>query len=54
VTLTWAGPDGVLGTADDQVLTTTTDANGNYAFTGIPGRVYRVDVDQTTAPAGLR
>jgi large repetitive protein len=51
VTLTWAGPDGVLGTADDQVLTTTTDADGNYAFTGIPGGVYRVDVDQTTAPA---
>jgi hypothetical protein len=52
VTLTWYGPDGVLGTADDQVLTTTTDANGNYAFTGIPGGQYRVDVDQSTAPAG--
>jgi large repetitive protein len=51
VTLTWAGPDGVLGTADDQVMTTTSDANGNYAFTGIPGGNYRVDVDQTTAPA---
>jgi CshA-type fibril repeat protein len=52
VNLTWYGPDGVLGTADDQVLTTTSDANGYYAFTGIPGGVYQVDVDQTTAPAG--
>ncbi|MFN8480950.1 MAG: isopeptide-forming domain-containing fimbrial protein, partial [Kouleothrix sp.] len=36
VTLRWAGPDGVLGTADDLVYTTTTDVNGTYLFPGLP------------------
>ncbi|QEL14097.1 DUF11 domain-containing protein [Limnoglobus roseus] len=36
VNLQWAGPDGVLGTADDQTFRTTTDATGFYAFPGLP------------------
>lgn len=53
VTLTWAGPNNTLGDADDQTFTTTTDANGNYSFQGLPvsnaaGDNYRVNV---TPPA---
>jgi len=48
VTLTLAGPDGILGTADDIVDTTTTDSNGDYTFTGLlPGPFQIV----TTPPA---
>ncbi len=36
VTLTCAGADGVLGTADDEVLTQSTDADGGYLFTDLP------------------
>jgi fimbrial isopeptide formation D2 family protein/uncharacterized repeat protein (TIGR01451 family) len=52
VNLTWAGPDGLLGTADDRTFTTTTDANGGYLFTGLPNGRYSVAVDETTTPAG--
>ncbi|HZY18581.1 MAG TPA: DUF4347 domain-containing protein [Ramlibacter sp.] len=37
VTLTWAGADGTFGTADDRVVTTVTDAGGNYSFGALPG-----------------
>ncbi|MBJ7259395.1 MAG: carboxypeptidase regulatory-like domain-containing protein, partial [Chthoniobacterales bacterium] len=48
VTLTQAGPDGILGTADDVTSTTTTDSNGDYTFTGLlPGPFQIV----TTPPA---
>lgn len=42
LTLTSPGPDGTLGTADDTTQTTTTDNNGNYSFTNLPGANYRV------------
>lgn len=42
ITLTWAGLDGLLGTADDVVQTTTTDSNGNYTFTDLPPGLYQV------------
>ncbi len=39
------GADGIFGTADDVVVaTTTTDANGNYLFTGLPDGKYQVVV----------
>lgn len=39
------GPDGVLGTADDvTIATTTTDANGGYLFTGLADGTYHVVV----------
>jgi fimbrial isopeptide formation D2 family protein/uncharacterized repeat protein (TIGR01451 family) len=50
VTLLWSGPDGTLGNADDVTFTTTTDANGNYLFSGLPvngdNDPYRVTVSQ--------
>jgi uncharacterized repeat protein (TIGR01451 family)/fimbrial isopeptide formation D2 family protein len=53
VTLTWAGPDGVLGSADDATLVATTDANGGYSFAGLPAGSYRVAVDSATLAPGL-
>ncbi|MGL5859995.1 MAG: SdrD B-like domain-containing protein, partial [Phycicoccus sp.] len=44
VDLTWAGPDGELGTPDDLTLTTTTDASGRYGFDALPTGSYRVRV----------
>lgn len=37
VELHWAGADGIFGNADDRVLTTTTNANGEYNFGALPG-----------------
>ncbi|MFW2381176.1 MAG: DUF7507 domain-containing protein, partial [Acidimicrobiales bacterium] len=53
VTLTWAGPDGVMGTSDDVVITTTTDGNGQYLVGGLPAGEYLVELDETTIPADL-
>jgi len=44
VELTWAGPDGIAGNADDQVYTTTTDASGGYLFDNLPAGEYEVVV----------
>ncbi|CDY78958.1 T1SS secreted agglutinin RTX [Caballeronia glathei] len=50
VTLTWAGLDGNLGTATDNlVYTTTTDASGQYYFGVLPLGVYRIDAPGTAA-----
>lgn len=46
VELTWYGPNGVPGGGDDIVLTTETDANGNYLFEGLPAGSYSVQVDE--------
>ena len=54
VVLTWAGPDGVLGTADDQNMTTVTGLDGTYLFDGLPAGEYRVTVDGSTLPGGLQ
>lgn len=44
-------PAGVdLGAGPGVAITTTTDANGQYIFTGLPGAVYTVSID---APTGL-
>jgi hypothetical protein len=49
VTLTGAGADGILGTADDTTAITTTDANGLYSFTGLtPGVGYQVTFSKPT------
>ncbi len=55
ITLRWAGVDGQFDTADDVVLTDTTDANGEYLFPGLPAGDFRVTVDTTDAdfPAGV-
>ena len=47
VFLTYAGHDGIIGTADDVVYNTTTVANGNYTFPSLaPGR-YQITTDHT-------
>jgi hypothetical protein len=33
----WSGFDGVMGTGDDVLITTTADANGKFTLAGIPG-----------------
>jgi fimbrial isopeptide formation D2 family protein/uncharacterized repeat protein (TIGR01451 family) len=55
VTLTWFGPDDVPGGGDDVVLTTETDADGDYLFPALPGGEYTVVVDDDDAdfPAGV-
>ena len=46
VDLTWYGPNGVAGGGDDIVVSTATDANGNYLFVGLPAGQYSVAVDE--------
>ncbi len=53
ITLTWAGADGVLGTGDDVVITTTTDAAGTYLFANLPAGDFTVDVDGADLPSGV-
>ena len=36
----WAGPDGILGTADDVALSDSTIAGNSYLFTGLPAGLY--------------
>jgi uncharacterized repeat protein (TIGR01451 family) len=46
VSIKWAGPDGILGNADDVIIATaTTDANGNYNFTNLPAGNYSVTIN---------
>jgi uncharacterized repeat protein (TIGR01451 family) len=51
VALVGAGGDGQFGTGDDFTRTTTTDSNGKYGFTELPGGSYRVTVN--TPPSGF-
>ncbi|EIJ43114.1 putative collagen-binding protein, partial [Beggiatoa alba B18LD] len=53
VTLREAGSDGVFGTADDVIRTTTTNSAGQYQFTGLPTGYYRVEVNTSQLPAGV-
>ncbi|WAB82259.1 isopeptide-forming domain-containing fimbrial protein [Microcella daejeonensis] len=53
VTITFAGVDGAFGTADDEVRTTTTAADGSYLVETLPGGLFRVAVDGSTLPAGM-
>jgi hypothetical protein len=53
-TITWAGPDGVLGTSDDVQHTATSDADGNFSVPNLPAGTYRIDVDTGSLPASLR
>jgi uncharacterized repeat protein (TIGR01451 family) len=48
VDLIGPGPDGLFGTADDEVLATTlTDEAGDYLFAGLPPGDYMIDVTDT-------
>ncbi len=48
VTLTWTNPNG-----GDIVLTTVTDANGQYSFDNLPNGDFVIEVDESTLPVGL-
>ena len=50
ITLTWAGLDGTIGTADDATYSTITGANGVYGFANLPAGTFRVDVSTATLP----
>ncbi|MGH9223908.1 MAG: SdrD B-like domain-containing protein [Acidimicrobiales bacterium] len=51
VRLAHPGPDGTVGTADDQVVATrTTDGAGAYSFTGLAPGTYQVAVEAATLP----
>jgi YVTN family beta-propeller protein len=52
VTLTWAGPDGLFGTADDTTSNQTTNNSGGYDFTGLPVGQYQITVNSGSAPGG--
>ncbi len=53
VQLLTAGPDGVLGTADDVVASsTTTAADGSYAFDDLAAGAYAIRINGGAAPAG--
>ena len=52
LTATWAGNDGLFNGIGDQTFTTTTDANGHYAFAAIPPGRFRVSVTGGL-PAGV-
>ena len=48
ISVTWHGPDGVLGGADDKVFNTTTGADGIWNVTNLPPGSYTVQA----SPAG--
>ncbi|NNF63751.1 MAG: hypothetical protein HKN07_05765, partial [Acidimicrobiia bacterium] len=50
VTLTWHGPDGIAGTADDIVYSTVTDNDGEYEFTMLPEGDFSVVIESTGLP----
>ena len=54
VTLTWFGIDNIFGGGDDMVLTTSTNSEGVYLFTGLPIGSYKVSVDTSTLPSNIR
>ncbi len=54
VDLVWAGPDGDLTTAADNVAySTVTGPGGDYLFPNLPAGSYETTVDVSTLPAGL-
>ncbi len=54
VSVTYLGPDGVLGTDDDVVFETTTDSDGTYNVSGLPAGEYAITVDTGDLPAGVQ
>jgi len=52
ITVTWGGPDGVLGTPDDVVILTVTGPGGTWAVEHMPPGPFTAVVDRTTIPAG--
>jgi fimbrial isopeptide formation D2 family protein/uncharacterized repeat protein (TIGR01451 family) len=53
VTVTYLGPDNTFGTGDDEAVTVTTGAGGDYLVEDLPGGQYRVSVDAGDVPLGM-
>jgi hypothetical protein len=51
---TWAGPDGVIGTADDVVYSAIADGNGIWGIDSLPAGAFVITVDPDTLPSGVR
>jgi LPXTG-motif cell wall-anchored protein len=53
IAITFAGADGVFGTDDDLVITTTTDGAGRFSAGNLPYGNYRVQVVASSVPPGM-
>ena len=53
VTVTWAGPDGTIGTSDDVDFDISTNGFGAYEAASLPAGAYRIVVDEASLPFGL-
>jgi uncharacterized repeat protein (TIGR01451 family)/fimbrial isopeptide formation D2 family protein len=53
VDVTWAGPDGIHATADDETFTRITEADGGYQLSNLPRGGYAVVVDTASLPPGM-
>jgi large repetitive protein len=53
ITVSSPGVDGVRGTADDVIVRTVTDANGNYLVIGLPSGSTIVSFESRALPDGL-
>lgn len=53
VTVTWLGPDGVVGGGDDRAFVTTTDTSGSYLVDDLPAGNHAVVISTGTLPAGF-
>jgi hypothetical protein len=53
VTITWPGPDGILGTDDDVVFVVTSGADGSFDLPNLPGGTYRIEIDPATVPSAF-
>ena len=54
MTLTFAGPDGLLDTADDQSFTTATGSDGRYGFENLTPGLYRLVHDPADVIPGYK
>ncbi|HEY4224457.1 MAG TPA: SdrD B-like domain-containing protein [Pseudolysinimonas sp.] len=53
VQVRWAGVDGALGTADDELWNATTASDGTWSVTGLPAGAFRVTVVHGIADAAV-
>jgi uncharacterized repeat protein (TIGR01451 family)/fimbrial isopeptide formation D2 family protein len=53
LTVSWSGPDGLVGGGDDVVTSVTTDASGSYLVDHLPSGEYLVGLDSGDLPAGV-
>lgn len=52
VTITWFGPDAVIGGGDDVIYRATTNATGTYLAENLPSGNFQVDIETSSLPTG--